>query len=53
MRTEMKIKHIRNCSWMTKLKKKSLYKRNKDKIRKSKNEDWNWKTTNKEDNCTL
>ena len=37
---------------MTKLKKKqNFYKRNKNEIRNSKNEDWNWKTINKEDNC--
>jgi hypothetical protein len=30
------------CDWMTKLKKKNFYKRNKNEIRNEKNEDWNW-----------
>jgi hypothetical protein len=47
-----KTKHKGNCNWMTKLKKKqNFYKRNKNEIRNSKNEDWNRKTINKEDNC--
>jgi hypothetical protein len=37
--------------WQNWKKKQNFYKRNKDEIRNSKNEDWNWKTINKEDNC--
>ena len=48
-----KTKHIRNCNWRIKLKKKTYIKRNKDGIRNSMNEDWNWKITNKKDNYKL
>ena len=48
-----KTKHMRNYNWRTKLEKKNFYKKNKDEIRNSNNKDWNWKTTNKEDNCAL
>ena len=34
-------------------KKKNFYKRNKVEIRNLKTEDWNWQTTNKEDNYAL
>jgi hypothetical protein len=34
-------------------KKQNFYKRNKNEMRNSKNENWNWITTNEEDNCTL
>jgi len=54
MMTEMIQKHIRHCNWRTKLTKKhNFYKRNKDKIKNSKNKDWNWKTIIKEDNYIL